>query len=81
LASGEIFRRANSVQEADAGALRISPAIAVEARRGDAVRIDADGGAYAGLVATVDKIDSRGRIEVLLGMIRHTLSADIVVAA
>jgi|SRR6478752_9314008 hypothetical protein len=50
-------------------------------KRGDAVRIDADGGAYAGLVATVDKIDSRGRIEVLLGMIRHTLPADIVVAA
>ena len=31
--------------------------------------------------ATVDKIDSRGRIEVLLGIIRHTLPADIVVAA
>ena len=50
-------------------------------KRGDTVRVDVDGGAYAGLVATVDKIDSRGRIEVLLGMIRHTLPADIVVAA
>lgn len=50
-------------------------------KRGDHVRIDQDGGAYAGLVATVDKIDSRGRIEVLLGMIRHTIPADVVVAA
>jgi hypothetical protein len=50
-------------------------------KRGDTVRVDTDGGAYAGLLATVDKIDSRGRIEVLLGMIRHTLPADMVVAA
>lgn len=50
-------------------------------KRGDQVRVDADGGAYAGLIATVDKIDSKGRIEVLLGMIRHTLPADMVVAA
>lgn len=50
-------------------------------KRGDSVRVDQDGGAYAGLIATVDKIDSKGRIEVLLGMIRHTLPADMVVAA
>jgi len=50
-------------------------------KRGDIVRIDEEGGAYAGLMATVDKIDSRGRIQVLLGMIRHTLPADMVVAA
>lgn len=50
-------------------------------KRGDRVRIDQDGGAYAGLMATVDKIDSRGRIEVLLGMIRTSLPADMVVAA
>jgi transcription antitermination factor NusG len=50
-------------------------------KRGDKVRVDQDGGAYAGLIATVDKIDSRGRIEVLLGMIRHKLPADMVVAA
>lgn len=50
-------------------------------KRGDTVRIDQDGGAYAGLIATVDKIDSRGRIEVLLGMIRTSLPADMVVAA
>lgn len=50
-------------------------------KRGDQVRVDADGGAYAGLIATVDKIDSKGRIQVLLGMIRHTLPADMVVAA
>jgi transcription antitermination factor NusG len=47
---------------------------------GDAVQIDRDGGAWSGMVATVDKIDSKGRIEVLLGMIRHTLPADMVVA-
>ncbi len=50
-------------------------------KHGDKVRVDADGGAYAGLIATVDKIDSKGRIQVLLGMIRHTLPADMVVAA
>jgi hypothetical protein len=50
-------------------------------KRGDQVRVDQDGGAYAGLIATVDKIDRKGRIEVLLGMIRHTLPADMVVAA
>jgi transcription antitermination factor NusG len=50
-------------------------------KHGDQVRVDADGGAYAGLVATVDRIDTKGRIEVLLGMIRHTLPANIVVAA
>lgn len=50
-------------------------------KRGDQVRVDADGGAYAGLVAIVDRIDTKGRIEVLLGMIRHTLPADMVVAA
>lgn len=50
-------------------------------KKGDLVRVDHDGGAYAGLLATVDKIDSRGRIQVLLGMIRHTLPADMVVAA
>jgi transcription antitermination factor NusG len=49
-------------------------------RRGDTVQIDRDGGAWAGLVATVDRIDSKGRIQVLLGMIRHTLPADMVVA-
>jgi transcription antitermination factor NusG len=50
-------------------------------KHGDQVRVDEDGGAYAGLVATVDRIDSKGRVELLLGMIRHTLPADMVVAA
>jgi transcription antitermination factor NusG len=50
-------------------------------KRGDMVRVDVDGGAYAGLVAIVDKIDIKGRLEVLFGMIRHTLPADMVVAA
>jgi transcription antitermination factor NusG len=50
-------------------------------KKGDRVRVDVDGGVYAGLIATVDKIDTKGRIQVLLGMIRHTLPADMVVAA
>jgi len=48
-------------------------------KRGDRVRIDE--GAYTGVLATIDKIDTKGRIQVLLGMIRHTLPADMVVAA
>lgn len=50
-------------------------------KRGDKVRFDDDGGAYKDMVAVVDKILSKDRIEVLLGMIRHTLPADMVVAA
>lgn len=50
-------------------------------KRGDKVRVDDEGGAYAGLIATIDKIDSKGRIEILLGMIRTSLPADMVVAA
>lgn len=48
-------------------------------KRGDRVRIDE--GAYTGVLATIDKIGTKGRIQVLLGMIRHTLPADMVVAA
>jgi hypothetical protein len=44
------------------------------------VRVD-DGGIYSGLVATVDRIDARGRIDVLFGLIRHTLPIDMVAAA
>jgi transcription antitermination factor NusG len=47
---------------------------------GDRVRVD-DGGIYTGLVAPVDRIDAKGRIEVLFGMIRHTLPPTMVVAA
>lgn len=50
-------------------------------KKGDTVRVDEDGGAYAGLIATIDKINSNGRIEILLGMIRTSLPADMVVAA
>lgn len=50
-------------------------------KRGDTVRIDHDGGAYAGLIATVDRIDGHGRIEVLFGMIRHSIPQDVVIAA
>lgn len=49
-------------------------------KAGDKVRIDHDGGAYAGLVATVEWANTKGNIGVLLGMIRHTLPADMVVA-
>lgn len=49
-------------------------------RAGNQVRVD-DGGIYSGLVATVDRIDGRGRVEVLFGMIRHTLPEAMVVAA
>lgn len=49
--------------------------------RGDSVRIEPDGGVYAGMLATVDRVDGKGRVEILLGMIRHTLPADMVVAA
>jgi transcription antitermination factor NusG len=49
-------------------------------KRGDRVRVDIEGGAYAGLMAEVDKVDGKGRIQLLFGMIRHTLPADMVVA-
>lgn len=47
---------------------------------GDMVRID-EGSVYSGLIAAVDKVDAKGRIELLFGMIRHTLPSDMVVAA
>lgn len=50
-------------------------------KRGDRVRIDADGGAWSGLVGTVEWANSKGNIGLLLGMIRHTMPADMVVAA
>lgn len=48
---------------------------------GDMVRVDESGGVYAGMVAKIDKVDKKGRIQILLGMIRHTLGADMVVVA
>jgi len=50
-------------------------------KQGDRVRIDLDGSAYAGLLATIDAIDSHGRIEVLFGMIRTIMPPDMVIAA
>jgi transcription antitermination factor NusG len=50
-------------------------------KRGDTVKIEAEGSVYDGMLASIEKIDSNGRIQVLFGMIRHTLSADMVVAA
>jgi transcription antitermination factor NusG len=47
---------------------------------GDKVKVE-DGGIYSGLMATVDRISNHDRIEVLFGMIRHSLPADMVVAA
>lgn len=49
-------------------------------KAGDKVRFG-EGSAYEGLIATIDKIDAKGRIEVLFGMIRHTLRDDMVEAA
>lgn len=47
---------------------------------GDMVRID-EGSVYSGFVAKIEKLDGKGRVEVLLGMIRHRLPTDMVVAA
>lgn len=49
-------------------------------KAGDLVRVD-EGSVYSGLVAKVESVDTKGRIEILLGMIRHKLPADMVVAA
>jgi transcription antitermination factor NusG len=47
---------------------------------GDQIRVD-DGGIYSGLVAPVDRVRGHDRVEVLFGMIRHSLPADMIVAA
>lgn len=47
---------------------------------GDMVKID-EGSVYSGLIAQVEKLDAKGRVAVLLGMIRHWMPADMVVAA
>lgn len=48
---------------------------------GDLVRVDDEGSVYSGLISRVEKVDGRGRVELLFGMIKHTLSADKLVAA
>jgi len=50
-------------------------------KRGDAVRIDAEGSVYAGLIGQIDKIDSSGRIKILFGNLVHKVPADMVVMA
>jgi transcription antitermination factor NusG len=50
-------------------------------KRGDRVKFDEPGSVYDGLMATVDKVDGRGRIQIMLGMIKHWVAADKVVAA
>lgn len=47
---------------------------------GDMVRID-EGSVYSGLLAKIEKVDTNGRYQILLGMIRHSLPAEMVVAA
>ena len=49
---------------------------------GDQVRVD-EGSVYSGFVAEIEKMVGKDRVSVLLGMarIRHTLPADMVVAA
>lgn len=49
-------------------------------KQGDMIRIG-EGSAYSGMIAPIDKIDAKGRIEVLFGMIRHTLRDEMVEAA
>ena len=48
---------------------------------GDAVKVEAEGSVYDGMLANVERVDGAGRIQVLFGMIRHTLPAEMVVAA
>lgn len=50
-------------------------------KRGDSVRVESEGSVYDGMLAQVDKVDGKGRVEVLLGMIRHKLPSEMVVAA
>ncbi len=50
-------------------------------KRGDAVRVNDAKSPYAGMIANIDRIDGNGRLQVLFGMIRHSLPADMVVAA
>lgn len=47
---------------------------------GQSVRFD-DDSVYHGLVATIEAIDTQGRIKVMLGMLRHSVSGDRVQAA
>lgn len=47
---------------------------------GDVVRVE-EGSVYSGMVAAIDKVDGRGRIEILFGMIRHSLPSDMVEVA
>jgi transcription antitermination factor NusG len=49
-------------------------------KSGDAVRVD-DGSVYDGMLGTVEQVDIRGRIKLLMGQIRWWLPADMVVAA
>jgi transcription antitermination factor NusG len=50
-------------------------------KRGDTVKIEAEGSVYDGMLANVEKVDGKGRVQLLFGMIRHTVPAEMVVAA
>jgi len=51
-------------------------------KTGDSVKIDDDGGVYAGLLARIEKVESKERIHLLLGAakIRHIIAGDKIVA-
>lgn len=49
-------------------------------KRGDMVRID-EGSVYSGLIAPVEKLDSKGRVQLLLGLMKTWVPQEMVVAA
>lgn len=49
-------------------------------KAGDNVRIE-DDSAYHGLMAKVERLDGKGRLELMFGMMRHIVPADRVIAA
>lgn len=73
-----VFRKQNQ-EQADWIAQGRAGTRFVPFKRGDQVKFDE--GPYAGMVGAVDKIDSRGRLAILFGMIKHWVPADKVVAA
>jgi hypothetical protein len=50
-------------------------------KRGDRVKLDVEGSAYAGLIGQIERIDSKRRIEILFGNLVHKVPADMVVLA
>jgi len=50
-------------------------------KRGDKVKFDEQGSVYDGIISVVDMVDGRGRVQLMLGMIKHWVAMDKVVAA